>query len=73
MVSSAVLAASERNIRRNIYGCQNRNEYWGGLPVVILFGDDYQFPPVMAPGAITGYGLRIGLKPDKDSKYTLDE
>jgi hypothetical protein len=28
---------------------------WGGVPVVVLFGDDYQLFPVIDEGAIEGY------------------
>ena len=46
MISSKVLAVAERNTRICIYNGQNSTELWGGLPVVILFGDDYQLMPV---------------------------
>jgi len=34
---------------------QNSKEIWGGVPVVPLFGDDYQLFPVIDEGAIQGY------------------
>ena len=58
MVSSNVLAAAERNTRNCIYRGQNSNELWGGLPVVLLFGDDYQLMPVTKNGAINGFAKR---------------
>ncbi len=58
MISSKVLAAAERNTRECIYRGQNSSELWGGLPVVILFGDDYQLMPVDKSGAINGYDKR---------------
>jgi hypothetical protein len=45
MLSSKVLGAAERNIRTTVYNGQNSQEIWGGIPVVILFGDDYQLWP----------------------------
>ncbi len=42
MLSSKVLAAAERNVRHSVYKGQNSGEIWGGVPVVLLFGDDYQ-------------------------------
>ena len=58
MISSKVLAAAERNTRECIYRGQNSSEIWGGLPVVLLFGDDYQLMPVDKNGAINGYDKR---------------
>ena len=58
MVSSNVLAAAERNTRDCIYRGQNSNELWGGLPVVLLFGDDYQLMPVTKNGAINSFAKR---------------
>ena len=55
MISSKVLAAAERNTRECIYRGQNSSEIWGGLHVVLLFGDDYQLTPVDNNGAINGY------------------
>ena len=60
MISSKVLAATERNTRECIYNGQNSTELWGGLPVVLLFGDDYQLMPVNKDGAIHGYAKRQG-------------
>ena len=58
MISSKVLAAAERNTRECIFRGQNSSEIWGGLPVVLLFGDDYQLMPVDKSGAINGYDKR---------------
>jgi hypothetical protein len=57
MLSSKVLGAAERNIRTTVYYGQNSQEIWGwgGIPAVILFGDDYQLWPVIEEGAIQGY------------------
>ena len=55
MLSSKVLVAAERNVRQTVYNGQNSQEIWGGIPAVILFGDDYQLGPVIEEGAIQGY------------------
>jgi hypothetical protein len=38
-----------------LYKGQNGGEIWGGVPVVLLYGDDYQLFPVINKGAIQGY------------------
>ncbi len=60
MISSKLLAAAERNTRECIYGGHNSRELWGGMPVVLLFGDDYQLMPVKKDGAIHGYAKMQG-------------
>jgi hypothetical protein len=58
MLSSKVVAAAERNVRHSVYKGQNSGEIWGGVPVVLLFGDDYQLFPVIEEGAIQGYSKK---------------
>jgi len=58
MLSSKVLAAAERNVRHAVYKGQNGGEIRGGVPVVLLFGDDYQLFPVIKEGAIQGYSKK---------------
>jgi hypothetical protein len=58
MLSSKVLAAAERNVRHSVYIGQYSGEIWSGVPVVLLFGDDYQLFPVIKEGAIQGYSKR---------------
>ncbi len=58
MLSSKVLAAAERNVWHSVYKGQNGGEIWGGVPVVLLFGDDYQLFPVIDEGAIQGYSKK---------------
>lgn len=67
MVSSKVLAAAERNTRQCIYKGQNSNEIWGGLPVVLFFGDDYQLMPIAEAGAIQSYA---SIKQGNDQHVT---
>jgi len=55
MLSSKILAVTERNVRECAFKGQNSKEIWGGVPVVLLFGDDYQLFPVIDEGAIQGY------------------
>jgi hypothetical protein len=55
MINSEITATAERNLRQTVFGGQNAKECFGGLPVVILFGDDYQIPPVGGKGAVSGF------------------
>jgi hypothetical protein len=63
MLSSKVLGAAERNIRTTVYNGQNSQEIWGGIPAVILFGNDYQLWPVIDKGAIQGYSKMTTTAP----------
>jgi hypothetical protein len=58
MLSSNVLAAAERNVRHSVYKDQNSGEIWGGVPVVLLFGNDYHLFPVIQEGAIQEYSKK---------------
>jgi hypothetical protein len=55
MLSSIILAITERNVRECVFKGQNSKEIWGGVPVVLLFGDDYQLFLVIDEGAIQGF------------------
>lgn len=74
MISSKVLAAAERNTRQCIYDGQNSTEVWGGLPVVLFFGDDYQLMPIADEGAIQGYAKRqAGLEHNLTNKMSSSQ
>ena len=48
MVSSAVLGMAEIACRQTIFKGKNSNNQisWGGIPILLLVGDDYQLPPI---------------------------
>lgn len=50
MISSSLLGASARNCSQTALGGLNQNQSWGGIPIVILVGDDHQLPPVVIKG-----------------------
>ena len=68
MISSALLAGAERNIRHCAFGQQNTDELWGGIPVVLIFGDDYQLMPVKAEGAISGYSKLSNIWEENETR-----
>jgi hypothetical protein len=43
--------SSRKEHQRSVFKGQNSKEVWGGVPVVLLFRDDYQLFPVMDEGA----------------------
>jgi hypothetical protein len=68
MLSSKVLGAAERNIRKTVYNGQNSQEIWGGVPAVLLLGNDYQLWPVIEEGAIQGYSKMTKNNPINTNK-----
>ena len=57
-LSSEVVGAAESHVRQCAFGGSNQTQVWGGVPVILLFGDDYQLPPTIHQGAINGYAVR---------------
>lgn len=50
MISAQLLGCAERNVRSTCHGGGKEGLDWGGVPVVIVFGDDCQLPPVNIQG-----------------------
>ena len=73
MLNSNLIGAAERNLRHCVFGQQNQIEQWGGIPVVLLFGGDYQLFPVQDGGAIKGYGVYSGLRDVNTTRKTSQE
>ena len=46
MVSALLLGTMEAYCRQSVFKGTNTDLRWGGLPMVILVGDDYQLPPI---------------------------
>ncbi len=73
MISLGLLAAKERYIRQQVYRQQNQNKLWGDIPVVLVFGDDYQLFPVLKEGTIIGFTKTTGLWVQKESKKSSQQ
>jgi hypothetical protein len=46
MLSQIILGLVEQAVARSAHGCGHSGEDWGGIPVMILFGDDYYLPSI---------------------------
>lgn len=51
LISQVVLGSAEMNISSTAHNSGHESEDWGGIPVVVIFGDDYQLPPPFGGGA----------------------
>ena len=45
MLTCPIVGAAERNTAITTHGGSHDDEDWGGVPIIIWFGDDYQLPP----------------------------
>jgi len=67
MLNSHVTFGAEEHVRDCAYGGHNWKEKWGGVPVVLFFGDDYQLPPVdKMGGVIQGFSKYINTNRPKN-------
>ena len=58
MISAQDLAKIDEHSRLVVHRGLNEDKYFGGIPIVILVGDDYQLPPIM-PGAAFMYSKKV--------------
>ena len=55
MIGLMLLGQTELNIKETVHNGGHDTEDWGGIPVVAIFGDDYQLPPPVYPGAFVSF------------------
>ena len=60
MISSEILGASARNCGETAHGGVHGDLSWGGIPVVLLVGDDHQLPPVEIDGGKGAFYILTG-------------
>ena len=70
MLSSEVLGACDRTLKHTLYDGVCANHDFGGIPIVLLLGDDYQLPPVTYGSK--GRGAFYVFQNDNISKYDTD-
>ena len=50
MLATEIASRVESILRVTALGGHNSDQYWGGIPVIIVFGDDYQLKPMRVNG-----------------------
>jgi len=51
MVSLRTMGLSSKHVALTAHGGHHASESWGGVPIVVMFGDDSQLPPSFGKGA----------------------
>ena len=73
LVTSKVLGSAEALLSETIFeGGHHRDESWGGLPILIIAGDDYQLPGI-GEGPLTALYARGGTKMTQNGRSALLE
>lgn len=65
LLASNLLGNAEQKMKETIFGGLLPDIDWGGLPILILVGDDYQLPPVKNEG-----GLEVLLPNTRETRYS---
>ena len=68
MLPADIIGAAEKNVSMTCHGGGKQHLDWGGVPIVILWGDDYQLPPI-DKGAF--YCLDTTSQPSRRNKSQL--
>jgi Cdc6-like AAA superfamily ATPase len=46
MLSQLILGVAKKSVARTAHEYGYSSEEWGGIPIIVLFGDDYQLPAI---------------------------
>jgi hypothetical protein len=46
MLSQIIIGLVEQEVARSEHECEHAGEDWGGIPEMVLFGDDFQLPSI---------------------------
>ena len=65
LLSSNLFGNAEQKMKETIFGGLLPDIEWGGLPILILVGDDYQLPPVKKEG-----GLEVLLPNTRETRFS---
>jgi hypothetical protein len=71
MLGLDLLASVERVCNEFAHGGSNDEVTFGGIPIILVFGDDYQLPPVMTKGAFDMYNIDGSLNEEIDEDDNL--
>jgi hypothetical protein len=58
MIGLMLLGQTETNIREKAHNGGHDTEDWGGIPIIVIFRDDYQLPPPVLPGAFDAFNTK---------------
>ena len=72
LLSSEVLGGMETNASKTVHGGGHFEEDWGGIPIVIIIGDDRQLPPVQIKGRGRGAFQILQKATKKQNKTTVE-
>ncbi len=67
LLSMEIIGSIEKNCSENAHGGNNTKLPFGGIPIVVLFGDDYQLP------SVSKYGKKVGATSVFDKNGSLNE
>jgi hypothetical protein len=70
MVSAKVLGMMEQYSRQAAYNGQNSELAWGGIPIILVIGDDYQLPSI-DEGSFFCFGNRPNKKHTSSQEYFI--
>ena len=69
MLEAGILGIIKHYMQQYAHQGQKRNHPWGGIPIIILVGDDYQLPSIM-PGAFYALSHKKKMEAHKASNST---
>ena len=70
MVSAQVLGMMEQHSRQAAFNGQNSQLDWGGIPIILVIGDDYQLPSI-DEGSFYCFGNRPNKKHSATQEYFI--
>ena len=72
MIPAYVMGMSEQYSRQAAFNGQNSEISWGGIPIIIVFGDDHQLPSI-EEGSFYSFGNRPNTKHSASKEFFIQQ